>query len=49
MPPSAGKKPLEWARAARAEFAASIDYIASEDPFTAKLFAGRVDKALALI
>ena len=49
MPPSAGKKPLEWARAARAAFAASLDYIASEDPFTAKLFAERVDKTLALI
>jgi len=49
MPPSAGKKPLEWARRAREAFAASLDYIASEDPFTAKQVAKRVDKALALI
>lgn len=49
MPPSAGKKPLEWARKAREAFAASLDYIASEDPFAAKLVAERVDRALALI
>lgn len=49
MPPSAGKKPLEWARKARQAFAASLDYIVSEDPFAAKLFAERVNKTLALI
>ena len=49
MPPSAGKKPLEWARRARQAFAASLDHIASDDPFTAKQVAERVDKALALI
>ena len=49
MPPSAGKKPLEWTRAALEAFAALLNYIASEDPFAAKLVAERVDKALALI
>lgn len=46
MPRSAGPKPLEWARAAQAAFDASIDFIASEDPFTARLVVERVEKAL---
>ena len=46
MPRSAGPKPLGWARAAQAAFDASIDFIASEDPFTARLVVERVEKAL---
>ena len=49
MPRSAGKKPLEWARAARDAFAASIDFIASEDPRAAQLVVERVQDALGLI
>jgi plasmid stabilization system protein ParE len=46
MPRSAGPKPLEWARAARDAFEASIDYIAADDPFTARLVVERVESAL---
>ena len=49
MPRSAGEKPLEWARAALNAFDASMDFIASEDHFTARLVADRVADALALI
>ena len=49
MPRSAGLKPLEWARAARDAFDASIDFIASEDPFTARLVVERVESALRQI
>jgi hypothetical protein len=43
MPRSAGPKPLEWAPAARDAFDASIDFIANEDPFTARLVVQRVE------
>ena len=46
MPRSADPKPLEWARAARDAFDASIDFIASEDPFTARRVIERVENAL---
>lgn len=46
---SAGPKPLEWARAARDAFDASIDFIAREDPFTARLIVERVENALRQI
>ena len=49
MPRSAGRKPLEWARAARGEIDASIDFIASEDPFTARLVVERVENTLKQI
>jgi plasmid stabilization system protein ParE len=49
MPRSAGRKPLEWARAARNAFDASIEFIASEDPFTARLVVERVENALRQI
>ena len=49
MPRSAGQKPLEWARAARDAFDASIDFIANEDPFTARLVVERVENALIQI
>jgi len=49
MSRSAGPKPLEWARAARDAFDASIGFIASEDPFTARLVVERVENALTLI
>lgn len=49
MPRSAGPKPLEWARAAQDAFDASIDFIASEDPYTARLIVERVERALTQI
>ena len=49
MPRSAGAKPLEWARAARDAFDASIDFIASEDAFTARLVVERAEDALKQI
>jgi len=49
MPRSAGRKPLEWARAARDAFDASIDFIAADDPFTARLVVERVENALTQI
>jgi len=49
MPRSAGRKPLEWARTARSAFDTSIDFIASEDPFTARLVVERVENALRQI
>jgi plasmid stabilization system protein ParE len=49
MPQSAGAKPLEWARAARNAFEASINFIASEDPFAARLVVERVENALKQI
>jgi toxin ParE1/3/4 len=49
MPRSAGEKRLEWARAARDAFEASIEFIASEDPRAARLVAQRVEDALRLI
>ena len=49
MPRSAGPKPLEWAPAARDAFDASIDFIANEDPFTARLVVQRVENALTQI
>jgi plasmid stabilization system protein ParE len=49
MPRSAGEKPLEWARAARDAFEASIDFIASEDLRAARLVVQRVEDALRLI
>ena len=49
MPRSAGPKPLEWARAARDAFEASIDFIAAEDAFTARLIVERVENALTQI
>ena len=49
MSRSAGPKPLEWARSARNAFDASIEFIASEDPFTARLVVQRVENALIQI
>jgi plasmid stabilization system protein ParE len=49
MSQSAGEKPLEWARAAQNAFDASIDFIASEDPFAARLVVERVERALRQI
>jgi plasmid stabilization system protein ParE len=49
MPRSAGPKPLEWARAAQDAFEASIDFIAGEDPHTARLVVQRVENALIQI
>ena len=49
MSRSAGEKPLEWARAAQDAFEASIDFIATEDPFTARLVVERVENALRQI
>lgn len=49
MPRSASGKPLEWAHAARDAFDASIDYIAAEYPFTARLVLERVENALIQI
>ena len=49
MPQSAAVKPLEWARAARDAFDASINFIADEDPHTARLIVERVDNALQQI
>ena len=49
MPQSASEKPLEWARAAQDAFEASIDFIAREDPFTARLVVERVEDALRQI
>jgi plasmid stabilization system protein ParE len=49
MPRSDRAKPLEWARTARDAFNASIDFIASEDIFTAQLVVERVESALTLI
>ena len=49
MPRSDNEKPLEWARAARDAFEASIDFIASEDPFAARLVVERVERALTQI
>lgn len=49
MPRSAGPKPIEWARAARDAFEASIDFIAAEDAFTARLVVERVENALTQI
>ena len=49
MSRSGGEKPLEWARAAQDAFDASIDFIAGEDPFTARLVVERVENALKQI
>jgi plasmid stabilization system protein ParE len=49
MPRNANGKPLEWARAARDAFDASIDFIAAEDPFTARRVLERVENALTQI
>ena len=46
MSRSVSEKPLEWARAAQDAFEASIEFIAREDPFTARIVVERVENAL---
>ena len=46
---AAGAKPLEWLPGARRAFDATLSRILDEDPATAELFRGRVERALDLI
>jgi plasmid stabilization system protein ParE len=47
--PASEKRRLEWAKAARAAFEATLARIAEEDAFTADKFEARVDKSITLI
>jgi plasmid stabilization system protein ParE len=49
MPAAAREKRLEWAPRALDAYLSTLARIAQEDPFTARQFAGRVERSLSLI